>query len=56
MKKNVAIIIAVLAIVTTIIGVVNYNRVNRYNWRNHHNEPVTAFSRLLSLTYWRTLR
>ena len=47
MKKNVAIIIAVLAIMTTIIGVVNYNRVNRYNWRNHHNEPVTAFSRVI---------
>ncbi len=47
MRKNVAIIVAVLAIVTTIIGVVNYNRVNRYNWRNHHNEPVIAFSRFI---------
>ena len=43
MKKNV--ILAVLTIVTIIIGVVTCNRENRYNWCNHNNEPISTFSR-----------
>ena len=42
-KKNV--ILAVLTIVTIIIGVVTCDRENRYNWRNHHNEPISKVSR-----------